>query len=205
MRKLNTFGFTTHKEVGDWYDNKFTEMGGSWYVPPDEINDLLDRMGYPEDSTGTLLLELGCGDGKLLYEAAKRGGACAGVDISAVARRMSLERCNDLIVLVFGCPMEDLEWEDGHFDFVISYGSMEHSLDIPKAVSEMARVLKPSGRFLNYAPNEEWIHEDQPLETTMTAEEWTSLLQSSGLVVDSVTKIGDNNIYVGHKSHIKYV
>lgn len=168
-------------------------------MPPDELNDLLDRMGYPQDATGTTLLELGCGDGKLLFEASKRGGQCIGIDISPVALAMTEERCSGLPVWVYNSPMEKLKFTESCFNFVISYGSMEHSLNIAEAVSEKARVLKPGGRFLNYAPNEEWVHEDQPLETTMTAEEWLALYTEVGLVVESVTKINDNNIYVGYK------
>lgn len=187
--------------MGDWYDKKFTEMGGSWYVPPDEINGLLDKMGYPQDAKYTMLLELGCGDGKLLYEALKRGGTVVGTDISYVARKMADEKLREFsgMYILDPNPMESLNWEDNSFDYVISYGSMEHALDIQQATNELARVLKSGGRWLNYAPNEEWIHMDQPLETTMTASEWQAIYDTAGLVVESITKNGDNTIYVGTK------
>lgn len=195
----NDLNFTTHEQVGAWYDNKFTEMGGSWHVPAEEINMLLDKMGYPANSIEVNLLELGCGDGKLLYEAAKRGGWCAGVDVSAVAKAMSDKRCLGLPVDVRLSPMEQLPYPAGTFHFVISYGSMEHALDIPAAVKEMSRVLVQGGRWLNLAPNEDYHWEDQPLETTMTADEWQPMYDDAGLTVESITKDGANNLYIGSK------
>jgi ubiquinone/menaquinone biosynthesis C-methylase UbiE len=200
LRRLNSFGFTTHKEVSDWYDNKFTEMGGSWYVPAEEIDGLLNKLG---DVRGKDCLELGCGDGKLMARILERDGHVTGTDISEVARTMASDKLSRYPLLnwvVVAWPMEALDCPDGVYDFVITYGSMEHSLDIPQAVKEMARVLKSGGRWLNYAPNELWIHEDQPLETTMTEAEWQVLYDAAGLTVESSERNGDNTIYVGYKN-----
>lgn len=199
MRRLNSFNFTTHEEVSKWYDNKFTEMGGSWYVPAEEIDGLLDRLGDVRDKD---TLELGSGDGKLMARVLERGGRITGTDISEVARIMTakkLDHYHPLDWVVVDWPMEALECPDGIYDFVISYGSMEHSLDIQQTTNEMSRVLKHGGRWLNYAPNEKWIHEDQPLETTMTAAEWQAIYDTAGLTVESITENGDNTIYVGYK------
>ena len=119
------------------------------------------------------------------------------------ARRLTRERCGTgaigALLYALDYPMESLADPIGRFDFAISLGSMEHALNIPAAVREMARILKPGGRYLLYVPNEEWVHEDQPLETTATGDEWVELLIGAGLGVDSVGKIRDNNRIVGRK------
>lgn len=207
MRRLNSLNFTTHGEVSDWYDNKFTEMGGSWHVPAEELDDFLDRLGVWEvndEKTPWALLELGCGDGKLLERAWLRGGYVCGIDISRIALDYATVRMQKLDPerwrwVITQDPMEKTEFLAGIADFVISYGSLEHSLDIQAAVNEFARILKPGGRWLNYAPNSEWIHEDQPLETTMDPDEWQVIYDKAGLTVESVTKVNDNHIYIGYK------
>ncbi len=226
MKTRNDLNFQSAEEVGAWYDTKFREMGGSWHVPDSELDEMLDLLGATyasahmgEDGWETNLLELGCGDGKLMARAFSRGLNVFGVDVSWEALDLSnetMERAEKTYWLlhtdednpvcwlpswsVYQKPMENLDtFPKSWFDFVISYGSLEHSLDIPAACREMARVLKPGGRYLNYAPNELWVHTDQPLETTATAEEWTRMLTDAGLTVDQVIQRGDNTIYIGRK------
>jgi SAM-dependent methyltransferase len=207
VKRRNDLGFLTHNQVGKWYDDKFTSMGGSWHVPAEELDHMLDLMGAipvsGHDAYGKIVLELGSGDGKLMERILLRGYSVIGVDVSAVARRMTRDRLfphwADNYWLVFNDPMERLRLAPDSVDFVISYGSMEHALSIPAAVFAMSKVLKGGGRFLNYAPNERWLHDDQPLETTAADFEWVAMFTSAGLLVDLVGEVNDNTIYVGHK------
>lgn len=43
---------------------------------------------------------------------------------------------------------QDLHFEDGAFDLVFVVESLCHALDLPKALSEVHRVLRPGGRFI---------------------------------------------------------
>jgi len=208
-RRRNAQGFTTHQEVGSWYDAKYTEMGGGWHTPPEEIDAHLDALGVPQQGAGLRLVDLGFGDGQLLARAVRRGLTCYGVDLSEVGRKMASDRIwNELrndpgLTRNYQLYCESMEctgFADAGFDFAISLGSMEHALDIPAAVREMARILKPRGKFLLYVPNEEWIHEDQPLETTAPSSWWISLLESNELMVDTDRKMNDNNRITGWKS-----
>lgn len=228
MKRRNDLGFTTHDEVGAWYTNKFQEMGGSWHVPDEELDELLDLLGVTYNNKLTYLgsvLELGCGDGKLLARIRERGRNAVGIDVSEEAQRLTLVRMHRLDCANQGThddeehqeycvpfegdsgacwefhlvPMESTGFASNRFEWAISYGSMEHALDIAAACRELYRVLKPGGRFCNYAPNELWEHFDQPLETTATEAEWIQWCTGAGLVIDQTTRRGDNTIYIGHK------
>lgn len=207
IRRRNAQGFSTPAEVGDWYDKKYTEMSGGWHTPPEEIDAHLDALGLPQDARGLSIIDLGFGDGQLLIRAAMRKADCYGVDLSNVGREFA-KLAYAKLVLDIGqvgtfdlhhARMEDTKFAGNAFDFAISLGSMEHALDIPAAVGEMARILKPGGKFLLYVPNEEWIHEDQPLETTAPSSWWIFLLNAHGLVVEGDTKMNDNNRITGFK------
>lgn len=54
---------------------------------------------------------------------------------------------------------EDLPFKSDFFDCVICATSLDHMLDVEKAISEISRTLKPHGRFLI------WCNKDLPLKT----------------------------------------
>ena len=62
----------------------------------------------------------------------------ASVDL--VRERLALEGLAADVALG---DVEALEFEDGYFDLVYSYGVIHHTPDTPKAMAEIHRVLKP--------------------------------------------------------------
>ncbi|MVB00167.1 methyltransferase domain-containing protein [Nitratireductor sp. CAU 1489] len=48
---------------------------------------------------------------------------------------------------------EDIPWPDGSFDLVFADNVLEHLADPDRVFAEVARVLKPGGRFLFKTPN----------------------------------------------------
>ena len=98
-----------------------------------------------EQLPATAFLDAGCGDGR--YFAALAGELperVAGVDISErileTARQQApagaeLRQAN----------LEQLPFDDGAFDLVLSTQVIEHVLDPPLAAAELARVLRPGG------------------------------------------------------------
>jgi len=94
--------------------------------------------------SGETVLDLGCGDGRLTLAAAARGARLTGVDLSpdlaAAARARGL-----------GVQVADavaLPYADACFDAVLSNAAL-HWMTAPEVVlGEVARVLKPGGRFV---------------------------------------------------------
>lgn len=92
------------------------------------------------------VLEVGCGNGKTL--AALRGIGCrvVGIDFSAEAVGSCKTLVPDADVRVG--DILDLDLDDGSFDAVVLFHVLEHVLpeDMPKASSEIRRVLRPGGK-----------------------------------------------------------
>lgn len=105
--------------------------------------------------SGQRVLDVACGTGDLSLLAARHvrpAGRVIGVDISEGMLdygRRRVERSPDggLIEMKLG-NAQALEFPDGTFDRVTTGFALRNFSDLPKALSEMARVLKPGGRLL---------------------------------------------------------
>jgi ubiquinone/menaquinone biosynthesis C-methylase UbiE len=104
---------------------------------------------------GECLLDIGCGTGMMALRIAARYPSCTvhGIDISpkmiAVARREA--ETQDLAVDFRVGSITHLPYPDAFFDVVIT-NIMYHHLDLAEkqqAVAEIARVLKPGGRYVS--------------------------------------------------------
>ena len=97
-----------------------------------------------------LLLEIGCGEGKMLRTLARHRPALSleGCDVRRPASTPEEFRFR----LVSGDGT--LPYPDGRFDAVIVADCLEHVPDPERYVSEAARVLKPGGRFVAFIPTE---------------------------------------------------
>jgi SAM-dependent methyltransferase len=128
------------------------------------------------------VLDVGCGRGLLLAGAAKRmaqlsgNGTVTGVDIwsqedmrgnseQATRRNLELEGVSDRCKLI-GVAAQDLPFEDGTFDVVVSNLCLHNIYDRDarkRALRQIARVLKPGGLALisDYKLTKEYADELQ--------------------------------------------
>jgi ubiquinone/menaquinone biosynthesis C-methylase UbiE len=160
-----------------------------------EAQQMLDKMGVGRG----LLLDVACGLGYLLDMAEERGTKAFGIDLSGVALgKARAENPSRDVTLGNG---ERLPYPGGTFDYVTCLGSLEHFMHPDAGVTEIARVLKSSGKAAIMLPNSHHIMaiynvyktggilpELQDFERFSTRLEWQDLLERNGLRVLSVHK-----------------
>jgi ArsR family transcriptional regulator len=97
------------------------------------------------------LLDIGCGQGRVLKLLASRANRCVGVDIDSNVRRLARAE-----LLLAGTPnttlrqgdMASLEFADGEFDTVILDDVLGNSKNPVVAMAEAKRVLSSDGQLL---------------------------------------------------------
>ena len=105
----------------------------------------------PASLAGADLLEIGLGYGTLSALLIDRGARYHGVDIAEgpvemVRHRLRLAgQGEDATTRVIQASALELPYEDNRFDFLYTIGCLHHTGNTPRAVTEVHRVLKPSG------------------------------------------------------------
>ncbi len=95
-------------------------------------------------------LEIGCGNGAISRDLARRYGArVVGIDLDTEQVKLAQEGMNDAPRAGFlVADAKRLPFEDSRFDVVLSFQVMHHIPDWLNALAEMKRVLKPGGYFI---------------------------------------------------------
>lgn len=115
-------------------------------------------------SPASRLLDLGCGRGGIVEELHTRAGLVVGVDVDF--RSLQRHRLSDLPRLCGEGAC--LPFSDAAFDVVCCSWVLEHLPDPAAVLAEVARVLRPGGRFVFLTPNR-----DHPLLILNRALRWT--------------------------------
>lgn len=105
--------------------------------------------GY-DQAAGKRVLDIGCGNGYVLWHYARHGAHVHGVDITETALNLSRRRFE-----LGGRRAEfrrtdgnNLPYPDNHFDIVCSMGVLHHIEDPRPMLAEARRVLRPGGRLI---------------------------------------------------------
>ena len=108
---------------------------------------LLFRLTGPV--AGLRVLEVGCGEGVLAVELAKRGAAVVAVDASLdmLAAAAARARTNDCPLSLARAEGTALPFRDGSFDLVVAKTVLCFIGDGQAMLDELARVLRPGGRL----------------------------------------------------------
>lgn len=97
------------------------------------------------------VLDFGCGWGGETLWLAERVRSAAGVDVDASSieqAQQALVSSNTRNCRFAWSPDGRLPFDDGSFDAVFSTDTFEHVMDLDRAFSEIARVLRPGGSLL---------------------------------------------------------
>jgi len=123
----------------------------------DERQTLLDRIWFNIITNSLVLgretgrvVDIGCGNGKLLRQFVDRGWDATGVDPSPWAARFAKKYGYDLHANV----LEDSGIGSDSFDVVTNTSTLEHIPEPREHLKEVIRVLKPGGKaFFSGMPN----------------------------------------------------
>jgi ubiquinone/menaquinone biosynthesis C-methylase UbiE len=109
----------------------------------------LEALGALDPSPGDRMLDVGCGSGAAVREAAPTVDRAVGVDLS----QGMIDRARELAgatpnVEFLVADAEALPFEDAAFTTLLCTTSFHHYPNPGSAVAEMARVLTPGGRIV---------------------------------------------------------
>ena len=144
------------EEHASWWIEGFTEGADP------EYEDQIIPLAVAEQGGADRVLDLGCGDGQIARAVASSGVSVVGVDPTTNQIDVAAERAGGPVFAQAGAAV--LPFSDGAFDGVIACLVFEHIDDVDAAIGEVARVLRPGGRFtfmLNHpllqTPGSGWI------------------------------------------------
>jgi SAM-dependent methyltransferase len=133
--------------------------------------------------SGLNVLDAACGEGYGTALLATRAASATGVDVSAEAVRHALARyaADNLEFRESDCLA--LPFEDGSFDCVVSFETLEHLEDHQGLMKEFRRVLKPAGFLVISSPDKavytDQLHNDNEYHVReLYRDEFESLLSS---------------------------
>ncbi len=158
-----TFGLYLHGMENDlwekgaaWWQKNFTEGADPEYE--EQILPLIERYARGAGA----VLDIGCGEGQIGRRLASHGAAVVGLDITESQIRVAHDRGG-----LSGClraRADQLPCRDSGFDTVLVCLAIEHVELFEAAMHEVARVLKPDGRFflllvhpLLQSPGSGWV------------------------------------------------
>lgn len=103
------------------------------------------------------VLDVGCGDGELLYFLDKKGYYAFGMDISPEAVKLTEDNLQEAGIKganIKQAYIEKIPFINKPFDIVACNQVLEHVKDHKVAIKEMLRILKPGGKLLITVPIE---------------------------------------------------
>jgi len=116
---------------------------------------IADEIIMKPNQEKSCILDLGTGLGSLAREFAKRLPACRvyGIDISSemLTEAHRINTSEDISNLTFMLSdINHMAFENNVFDVIVSFGVLHHLSTLPKAFSEIRRVLKERGEAFLY-------------------------------------------------------
>ncbi|MFQ5524852.1 MAG: methyltransferase domain-containing protein [Thermoanaerobaculia bacterium] len=143
---VNNEYYTRHARGSRAY---FAEIERRRYKFHYHLPELFERI-RSHGTEGKRLLEIGCGIGIDTLRLAKLGfREVVAADLTETAIAIASKRARHegiANVRFVTANAESLEFSEGAFDAIYSFGVIHHTADIGRAVAEIHRVLAPGGR-----------------------------------------------------------
>lgn len=186
-----------------YYKNEFLQQGGlvkklvQWAVDREKRNFVLSVINKKD---GANLLDIGCGDGRFLNSIRETGFIVYGTDISDEGLRNARKAYG--LKNLFKGELKDARYEEGVFDAITLWTSLEHVHNPLDLLREVSRVLSKQGAIVLSVPNsaslqfrlfrERWFHLDVPRHLYIYSQKSMGMLcEKSGL---RVLRVFNNNL-----------
>ena len=158
-----------YDDIAEWYDEKARDWS---YSDGPVASGVFELAG---DIVGRRICDLGCGQGALARELARRGSAVLGVDISEKLLRIArgYEIASPLSVdYVHDDAGKLSKLSDSDFDGVVCNWSLVDIADLESCLRATARILRPRGWFVFSMPHPCFLPRDSvwPLVLDMKVE-----------------------------------
>ncbi len=132
------------------------------------------------DYNKKLVLDAGCGVGRWCAYLWQKGARVIGVDIDTKRLEKTREDIREENIEFLEMRLENLDFDDGHFDLVNSVTVLQH---IPyetkkKAIEEICRVTK-SGGYISVIELID-VYDDAPQVFPLKVDEWISEFENNG-------------------------
>jgi SAM-dependent methyltransferase len=142
-------GRATVVAMKDYYEELWERLPDDAVAPDLELRE---RFLLGEVHRGDRALDLGSGDGHFTHALSRAGADVVGLDVAQAALRRARSRYPKLD-FVLGEIDGPLPLADNAFDLVWASEVIEHVGDTARWLSEVRRVLAPSGRLLLSTPS----------------------------------------------------
>lgn len=147
-----------HSNVAGWRDvyDQISVDGAIYRKRLEIVLKWIDELAI---QSGEKVLEIGCGSGRCTVALAQRGYPVHAMDsaagmVNATHERVEQAGVKSSVSIGLG-DAHTLAFTDGNFGLVLAIGVMPYLHSPQKALSEMARVLKPGG-FLLFTAGNRW-------------------------------------------------
>ena len=135
-------------ERAQWYDAGYDKVTSDGHAARARLETVASVVGSGPGE----LLDAGMGAGRLCDHLSRLGWSVSGVDAAeemVATARTRLPKASDRLVVGL---IEELPFADESFDAVTATGVLEYS-DVPRALAELERVLRPGARAVVSYPN----------------------------------------------------
>ncbi|MDI6731280.1 MAG: class I SAM-dependent methyltransferase [Candidatus Margulisbacteria bacterium] len=135
---------TSWNKVAGWYDQLVGEKGSDYHQNV-IIPQLIDLI---KPQKGEKIIDIGCGQGVFCRRLAEKGIVVTGIDASPRLIDIAKKHSNNQAIKFQVADAADLKnISNAAFDAAISILALQNMEPLEKVIAEIARVVKPGGRF----------------------------------------------------------
>ena len=146
--------FKSNSDLKKYYEKMWNKKGYSGYIENGiNISKIYDRkrkkaaLNFLNPKKEEIILDAGCGNGKISIKVSKKCRKVYGVDISKNAFKKVM-KINPKKIEFIQTELEKLPFENNFFDKILCIETLEHVINPEKVLKEFYRVLKSSGTLI---------------------------------------------------------